>query len=130
MTAAEGAYNGDKHNAGVETIKRLAEEQDWDLCDIIEALTELYRDLYEFNAAYEINNGMCEDFAEDLAYLVPGARTHWNDELEREGMPSYNAHKVVKIAGRYYDSECSDGVDNWQHLPFFVRDMAYLGYPG
>lgn len=62
-----------------------------------------------------INSGNCEMFAHDIVDLFPEARIQWSHEGDA-------AHCFVVYQGRYYDAECSNGVDDWNNLPFFSRN--------
>ncbi len=81
--------------------------------EVIRAVVDIYIELYNLDGPDGINYGLCEDFAEDVCRLVSGAEAWWTNELDDTdfGMP-----KIIKYNGRYYDSECPNGVDNWRLL--------------
>lgn len=72
---------------------------------------------------WDINNGMCEEFAETVAARVPGAEAipAYDPELhpEREDGGWDCDHFVVELAGRFYDAECHSGVDRVRDLPIY-----------
>lgn len=67
----------------------------------------------------DINNGSCEDWANEVEALVPGAEAVWLDEFggtefgEEHDVP----HCAVLYAGRWYDAEAPHGVDRPEDLP-------------
>lgn len=84
-------------------------------------------------SAYEINNGMCEDFADDIEYIGFG-NTTWGDELPiewwsppirniidewLEGYAPY--HCFIMYEDKFYDSECPEGCDYADELPYYQR---------
>lgn len=83
----------------------------------------------------EINCGDCEDFAGEIENAGFGT-AFWGDELNSENW-SENVrhlgyeweaqfHCFIEFNGQYYDSECPEGV-NWpDELPFFQRNLASL----
>lgn len=78
-------------------------------------ISEIIRQLVsEFNGASpeQINNGQCDEFAWCIADEIPSVQV---------GEVLYS-HFFVKLAGRYYDSECPQGVKRLKDLPVFQRD--------
>lgn len=61
-----------------------------------------------------INDGKCEEFAEEVCSLVPGAEAWWEDELGDTG--EYVGHKVIRYKGMYYDSQNPEGHRDWRFL--------------
>jgi hypothetical protein len=112
MLLAEMRYEEAKHNRHIEAIRRRGLAT---ISEVVKAVTQLYVDLYGLADPAEINRGMCEDFAEDVCSLVPGAEAWWADELGRKrGWDG--SHKLIKYQGRYYDSECPEGNRRWRAL--------------
>lgn len=65
--------------------------------------------------AWDVNNGLCEEFAERVTDRLAGADVRWLcDEAPGSDAP---AHCVVVFHGRYYDAECPEGVPDWRRLP-------------
>lgn len=64
---------------------------------------------------FDLNCGLCEEWANRVAELLPGAKVV--DSFE-------HGHMFVRLAGRYYDAECFDGVDDWRNLPMVLRATA------
>lgn len=63
---------------------------------------------------WDINNGLCEQWAERAAELIPGgARVAKID-------PDVD-HWVLVYDGKFYDADCPDGVDRWSKLPMFAN---------
>jgi hypothetical protein len=109
-------YDEQLHNVMVEHVKRRALP---DLEDIIKALAIGYVNLYNLTHPSNINAGLCSAFAGDVRYLFPDCCVAWDDELDddrREG-----SHCVVIYEGRYFDSECAEGTDDLDGLPYFQR---------
>jgi hypothetical protein len=82
---------------------------------------------------WDINNGLCEEWALYVCNHLPGAESVWVDELphrcrknsegycvcvENERIPS---HCVVRYQGKLYDSECHTGVKSWRDLPIEIH---------
>jgi hypothetical protein len=65
--------------------------------------------------AYDINNGLCNDFADTIESRVDGAEGLWMEEID----PKYEdySHCVIRYNGRFYDAECPQGVDSLDALP-------------
>lgn len=97
---------------------------------ISEALAEVTAEWCEEDGIQpeDINYGDCEAFAEEIAKLVSGAVVLWDHEaaeLEKRGVDGFwCVHCFVSYEGKYYDSECHHGVENWQQLPTFVRENS------
>uniref|UniRef100_A0A6M3LYN5 Uncharacterized protein n=1 Tax=viral metagenome TaxID=1070528 RepID=A0A6M3LYN5_9ZZZZ len=83
-----------------------------------------------------INNGRCEDFATDLESMDYGIVV-WGDEIERKywtpGIENFcpdwfthfaPAHCFILYKDRIYDSECLEGVDYVDELPFYQRQLT------
>jgi hypothetical protein len=107
MLLCETDYDEQKHN---EALKRI---QPRNITQVIKEVTAIYLDLYNLTELYQINHGMCEDFAEDVCRLMPGAIALWNDEIDPN---SPFAHKVILYGRKYYDCECPKGTRNWRKL--------------
>ena len=77
----------------------------------------------------EINEGRCEEWANEVHRLVPEAERYWTFD-----------HMWVRYRGRFYDAEARAGVEDWSDLPFFERfvkehpevdiDKLYLRWDG
>ena len=85
MLLSEAGYEESKHTGCIEAIRRRGLTN---ISDIITAVVGVYLDLYALNEPCEINHGMCEDFAEDVCSLVPGAEiaagtTNWAANRDR-----------------------------------------------
>ena len=84
----------------------------------------------------QINNGRCDDFANRIEQQIPGAIAVWGDEISvfcwSENvlyLPdwfSYFApyHCFIEFIDRFYDSECPDGCDYADELPFYQRQIS------
>ena len=67
--------------------------------------------------AYDINCGMCEEWANRVAELCPEAEAvgvgnltgNVDDDLE-------HGHVFIRYHGKFYDCECSAGVQDWKQL--------------
>jgi len=78
-----------------------------------------------------INAGRCDDFASDIAELVPEANYTCTDQFEEfyEDEGKLSSHCWVEFRDRYYDAETPEGVDDWHDLPFFLRDAESCTSP-
>ncbi len=80
---------------------------------------------------YDINSGNCEDFAMEVIGFITGSGETdetflaWGDNYPQhfsdKHFPEYHCFVVHK--GRFYDSECPEGVDSPALLPLFVRQL-------
>ncbi len=76
---------------------------------------------------YDINNGDCEDFQQDVCAAISNAQ-----ERVTENYPSaarMAGHCWIYYRGRHYDAEAPRGVDRWQRLPIFARALRRLARP-
>jgi len=110
----------------------------------------------EAPSAYEINNGLCEDFAQAVIAELGGESEtlsmYWGDEFTLDGyewdagllarhwpgsVPTHGldwgdlrgfvpVHAWIIFEGRHYDAECPEGVDNLFELPLVRRGMEFL----
>jgi hypothetical protein len=84
----------------------------------------------------EINNGLCEDFADSvMAEMGYPIRKQTNtrfvqadpfdqpDEFGNKDV-AWPGHFWIVWDGKHYDAECPDGVDCWHDLPLFARWIA------
>jgi len=111
MLLAEAGYDEARHNDCIESLRRKGGT----ISAVIEELAGHYVRMYGLGGVEEINWGMCEDFAEDVCRLVPGAYAAWDDELGGyDG--ALGCHKMIVYGGRYYDSECPEGTEEWEDL--------------
>lgn len=114
---AEAGYEETRHNEWVEKIRA----KNLSIDGVIENLCELYAALYGVTP-YKINCGMCEDFANDVQDLVPGAEGFWGDELTEpyEDFYQYGYHHIIRYNGKYYDSQHPQGVDDFRNISAFL----------
>jgi hypothetical protein len=112
MLLSEAGYEESKHTGCIEAIRRRGLTT---ISDVIAAVIDVYLDLYALHEPCGINHGMCEDFAEDVCILIPGAESLWDDELG-ETPPELGSHKLILYQGRYYDAVCPEGTDDWRSL--------------
>jgi len=81
----------------------------------------------------EINRGNCDTFANQIETLGFGEAV-WGDELSPEDW-SFSSedwftnyapyHCLILYQGRYYDSECPEGVKWPDQLPYYRRQIQY-----
>lgn len=116
MILEEAGYSQCDHDA---MVGRVRERKNQTFSDAVERLADGYVGLYDLNGDWEINAGMCEDFASDVVGIFPEAKAIWDDELP--GGPCNGGHCVVCYRGEYYDAECPEGVENWNELPIYRR---------
>lgn len=65
------------------------------------------------NPMWILTHGACDVWANEFINRI-GGEIFWLDE-EYENC----FHCVVKYEGKYYDAECSDGVEKIEDIPFF-----------
>lgn len=68
----------------------------------------------------EINRGFCEDFANLVMSRVLEAYD-FDSGHDNDNEPY---HVIVVWKGKYYDSDCFEGVDYYWQLPIFNRRMT------
>ena len=66
--------------------------------------------------AYDVNNGYCFEFAEELCSNFEKVR-----QFETPFDQDFPLHSFVKINGKYYDAECLEGVDDPINLPIYRK---------
>jgi len=112
-------YDAERHNARIDALRHFT-----DITKIIEAVVEIYQDCYN-QTPYEINCGNCEEFASDVVDILKnGSCAVWHDNMTdcTELESFWWSHKFIIHGERFYDSECSEGVDAWRELPVFTRN--------
>ena len=73
--------------------------------------------------AFDINCGLCEEWATRVEDLCPGASALDPGNLSGDADDSLeHGHVFVRHGGRFYDSECPEGVTDWKQLPLFNRN--------
>lgn len=66
-------------------------------------------------SAYDINNGYCNVFADYMLFIFSRP-----DLLTIRSVKKPAWHTFIEYNGRFYDSECLEGVVNYKKLPIFV----------
>ncbi len=74
---------------------------------------------------FEINQGYCEEFAEEICKQIDGATEEWGDEAPHlfTAFHSPDVHCYIVYDGRYYDAEEPYGVDSPNKLPLYNRQL-------
>lgn len=122
-------YQGEATPRWLVHFLRDTEGQPGGITNLILDLRKAYCRAYSFKDPAEINTGWCEHFALLVAYLIGDeAQVWWDTELDKEF--SYDDfwgggghHAFVYYRGRYYDSECPEGIDDWRNLPIYVQKL-------
>ena len=83
------------------------------ISDHIIQARKVWLDSHGWEDPNQINNGHCSFFAEEVAKEFRGAKSIWDD--------SHGWHCFVLYCGKFYDSECPEGVSHPKDLPFFKR---------
>jgi hypothetical protein len=74
------------------------------------------------------NQGFCDDFANNLKKLYPGAEL-WQTGISANPNTAVG-HVWIKYKGKYYDAETPNGVDTWKEIPHIKRIYDRYGkYP-
>ncbi len=117
-------YEQKQHDDLIQAVK----DRRLPISDTIEAVAEVYETLYNQDP-YEINCGNCEEFAADVIDALGMVEGDTITALWHDEMPDCTAqenvwwsHKFIRFQGRYYDSECPEGVDEWRELPCFQNN--------
>ena len=114
-------YCKETHDEAIEAVRQRGLTE---IEDLIDATVCIYERLYG-QEAYDINCGNCENFAHDVIRLLGG----WTDDLKavwQDDMKDCTSREVdeshcfIMFNGRFYDSQCSEGVDQWRELPVFA----------
>ncbi len=77
-----------------------------------------------YSSAYEINNGGCEEWANEVAALLANTTRPEDHAVETwETVFGYadTSHVFLCIDGKFYDAECPEGVDDFTKLPLFSK---------
>lgn len=81
----------------------------------------VYEQVMEFNSnGYDINNGLCAEFADQLV-LKCGGRVYDIGNNSMNYFDAFPNHSWVYYEGKHYDAETPFGVDYWWELPIFKR---------
>lgn len=122
--AALGQYVITEHAEELERIRQKGLET---ITEIIGALLKFYAIRYGVTS-YGVNNGLCYNFAMDLADLVELSRlgtveVGWGDEFVDPDMDhtdyQFDWHAVVKYQGKFYDAEYPEGVEDLREMRAF-----------
>lgn len=78
---------------------------------------------------YDINCGLCEEWSERVREIY--RRATGRDEVEVldpgniTGNPndSLSGHVFLRFRGKFYDSECPEGVSSWEKLPLLSKQV-------
>ncbi len=66
-------------------------------------------------ATWDINCGLCEEWANAVEKRAPGAVADWYEFND-------NDHCLVEFQGRFYDAECPEGVERPELLPIYNNE--------
>ncbi len=119
ITALHGGRLSDQ-----EVDARLEQIRGLHISDAIDRLNELFWVAQDVRPSL-INCGLCCDYAELLAELVPGCEVFWGDALAEDGEETEHLawHCFVRYQGLYYDSEYPFGIHDFRCM------VAYQGSP-
>lgn len=82
----------------------------------MEKATLKVKEDFEVKSAFEINDGYCDFWAQEVMELVPTAIDHGTPE-DFDGP----GHVWVEIDGKHYDAETLQGVKDWKDLAVFRK---------
>lgn len=96
----------------VEFANILREETDAMLASMCRDGFFYRREIRHDATTWDINNGLCDEFAERIVARVS----------EAESVPATDSdvclpHQVIAWRGRFYDAECHHGVERLSELP-------------
>ncbi len=69
---------------------------------------------------YQINNGYCNEWA-DTVFEEMAKTDSIVEEWETIWGFSECSHSFIRVDGRFYDAECTMGVNNYMELPIFSK---------
>lgn len=72
---------------------------------------------------YEINNGLCEEFAMDIIDRMGGYKKDLFELCDGNFSEDLPGHVWIYYRGKHYDAETPHGVKSWKMLPLFKRLM-------
>ena len=90
------------------------------LTETIQATRKAFKQTYGVSSE-EINYRKCYHFAQEVIYAMGGETCFLFQKWLNHPALQYTTHNVIVFKGRYYDSECEYGVDDYLDLPFFQR---------
>lgn len=101
--------------------------------DIQTVIRQVIKDFLEtgnYKSAGDIANSDCEKFAEEVTKRFSGTKAYSNyvtmiDSKHIETDEDMPGHVWIKYKGKYYDSDCPEGVRNWKNLPIFSESNVY-----
>jgi len=122
MILPEAGYIQTYHDARVQAIQAST------ITEAILALVRVYENLYGVDA-YNINCGMCEDFANDLVSLFPEAVAEWGDGFttEQDDPDQYAYHCIVLYQNKFYDSQHPEGIEDFREISAFKCRFPEIG---
>lgn len=91
------------------------------ISEIIESATKKAFEL-DGLTPYQINNGLCEEFALGLVSKVAGAEDVCTENFVDFG--ELPGHMWVIYEDKHYDAECPEGVTDFKELPIFKKYLA------
>lgn len=91
-----------------------------DIASFARQLAQQFRQERRTATVWDINNGLCEEFAYALEAAFPGGEVVDLEEVafEEDHLAPYDypGHFAYRYRGRYYDAQNPDGVDHWRDL--------------
>ena len=85
----------------------------------IHNIKEVLQGLPAWPTTWDINNGLCVEFADRVARYTKGEA-----EVRCDEGPAAAGHWFVAFQGRFYDTECIDGVDSYWQLPTYTENRG------
>lgn len=85
----------------------------------------IIKTLKEWNITpYNINNGLCEDFAKEIIDKMGGYSDILYDVCTENFVEfgELSGHVWIYYKRKHYDAECPQGVKNWRELPIFKKE--------
>lgn len=106
----------------------LMKLQQEEFTKILAEVTNTVITKYNLEQPADINKGYCWIFSQAVAVKSPEAVPTWVCSLEPTSLPEENhyCHAAVLYEGRYYDSECLEGVHDHRQLPMVKRHFEKI----
>ena len=94
---------------------------------VTKAILDLLEEEYFEYFPKEINQGLCDEFADKVVKIVPKAEMYWAEDWVEENNSKLPdtigswGHCFIVYKNKFYDSECPYGTKQFINLPFFKR---------
>lgn len=92
------------------------------ISSILQEVTNKILKDYKLKGPYNINNGYCEEWANEVIKRIPEAEDVGTPEKEWDEENWATGHVWIVINGINYDAETMEGVKDWKNLTPFKNN--------